>query len=100
MEWCSCDFKAQSIAISAWAFSTAVQWSTELVWHALANMAEQRIRDFNAQGLFNTAWAFTSTRHMDQKLLTILARAAEQGVGDFKVQELSTTMWAFALAHA
>ena len=60
--------------------------------------AEQRVGDFSAQGLANTAWAFATAGQSDALLFMTLARASERHVGDFSAQELANTAWAFAIA--
>ena len=48
--------------------------------------------------LVNTAWAFVTAGHKEERLFTALAAAAEQRVRDFNSQELANTAWAFATA--
>ena len=43
-----------------------------------AALAEQRMRDFTSQNLANTAWAFATVGHKDERLFSALAAAAEQ----------------------
>ena len=61
------------------------------------------MRDFKAQNLANTAWAFAKVGHNEERLLTwftALAAAAKRCMGDFKSQELANTAWTFAtLGH-
>ena len=78
-----CEFVAQTVANTAWAFATADQLDSPL-FGALARVAQQCVGDFNAQGLVNTAWAFAKAGQLDASLFTALARAAERRVGDFK----------------
>ena len=47
------DFNTQDLANTAWAFATAGQ-SDAVLFTALATVAEQRMEDFDAQGLANT----------------------------------------------
>ena len=61
-----------------------------------AALAEQRMRDFTSQELANTAWAFATLGHKDERLFSTLAAAAEQRMRDFNSQELANTAWAFA----
>ena len=58
---------------------------------AMAKAAEQRMSEFNAQGLANTTWVFANVNRSEEKLFTALARAAEQRVSEFKAQELANT---------
>ena len=49
----------------------------------LARSFEQRLGNFIAQNLANTAWAFATVDQSDAQLFAALARAAEQRLGDF-----------------
>ena len=51
------EFKAQSIANTAWAFAT-LDYLDEGRFAALARAAELRISEFNVQNITNFAWAF------------------------------------------
>ena len=64
----------------------------------LARASEQRVCDFNAQSLANTAWAFATVGQWDEQLFMTLARASDQRVTDFDAQNLANTAWAFATA--
>ncbi len=56
--------------------------------------------EFQPQDLANTAWAFATVNHRDEKIFITLARAAERHVSEFKAQEHAITAWAFAtLTH-
>ena len=48
------------------------------------------------QNLANTAWAFATVGHKDERLFSTLAAAAERRMRDFNSQELANTAWAFA----
>ena len=50
---------------------------------ALARTAEQRVVNFNAQALSNTAWAFAAESERDASLFAALARAAKWLMGVF-----------------
>ena len=52
--------------------------------------------DFNSQNLANTAWAFATVGHKDERLFSTLAAAAERRMRDFNSQNLANTAWAFA----
>ena len=54
--------------------------------------------DFNSQNLANTAWAFATVGHKDERLFSTLAAAAERRTMDFNSQNLANTAWAFATA--
>ena len=54
-----CDFNAQGLANTVWAFATADQ-SGVLLFVALARVAERLVGDFSAQELANTVWAFAT----------------------------------------
>ena len=63
---------------------------------ALAIAAERRLIEFKRQGLANTAWAFTTVKHRDEKILAALAIVAERRVSELNAQDVSSTAWAFA----
>ena len=54
------------------------------------------MRDFNSQGLANTAWAFATVGCKGGQLFTALAVVAERHMRDFNSQDLANTAWAFA----
>ena len=59
--------------------------------------AEQRMGDFNSQGLANAAWAFATADQSGASLFAALAAAAaEWRMGDWNPQQLANTAWAFA----
>ena len=92
-----CEFKAQELANTAWAFATASQPDTSL-FTALARAAEWRMCEFKAQELANAAWAFATAGQLDASLFTALARAAKWRMCEFIAQEVANTAWAFATA--
>ena len=49
------------------------------------------MREFNAQNLANTAWAFAIVNRPNEELFTALARAIEQRVSEFKTKALPNT---------
>ena len=51
---------------------------------------------YNSQNLANTAWAFATVKHSDEKLFTVLARAVDWRLGEFNTQGLANTLWALA----
>ena len=57
--------------------------------------AEQRMGDFNSQGLANAAWAFATADQSDASMFAALATAAKQHMGDFNSQGLANVAWAF-----
>jgi hypothetical protein len=57
------------------------------------------VRDFNPQGLSNTAWAYATAQHAAPALLDAIAAEAARQVRDFKPQELTNTAWAYAKAQ-
>jgi len=67
-----------------------------VLFAVLAGAAERRLIEFNAQGLANTAWAFASLTHRNEKLFSALAIAAEQRLSKFNTQCFINTSWAFA----
>ena len=60
-----------------------------LLFAALARVSERRLSEFDPQNVANTAWAFATTNHRDEKLFRALARAAEWRLSEFKPQELA-----------
>ena len=67
----------------------------EQIFKTLARMAEQRLGQFEAQGLACTAWAFATVGQQDEQLFKALARIAECR-DEFNAQDLTNTAWAFA----
>ena len=63
----------------------------ERLFTALAVAAERRMRDFNSQGLANTAWAFATVGHKKEQLFAALEVAAELRMRDFSSQDLANT---------
>ena len=57
----------------------------------MARAAERQLSEFNAQDVANTAWAFATANHRDEKLFAALAIAAERRLSEFKPQELANT---------
>ena len=68
-------FYAQDLANTTWAFATVGQ-KDELLFNALARMAERRLDQFNAQDLANTT--------------------AGGGMGVFNERGILMTLWAFS----
>ena len=64
--------------------------------HSICEAGSQELREFNAQNLANTAWAFATLKLLDEKLFTVLASQAEQQLSELNAQELANTAWAFA----
>ena len=58
---------------------------------ASARSVEQRLGNFIAQSLANTAWAFATVDQLDAQLFTVSARSVEHCLGDFLVQDLANT---------
>merc|ERR1712216_112206 len=58
--------------------------------------AEQRMGEFNAQGLADTGWAFATVSRSDQELFEVLPRAAERRLGELNACGLANMAWAFA----
>ena len=54
-----------------------------LLFAVLASAAERRLSEFNALEVANTAWAFATVNHEDEKLFAALARAAERRLSKF-----------------
>ena len=64
----------------------------------LARVAERWMSKLKlqAQSITNTAWAFATEDHNNERLFIALAAAAERRVKDFNSQVLANTAWAFA----
>ena len=60
--------------------------------------AEQRLENFEAQHISNTAWGFGTLGQYNERLFAALAKAAEQRLKDFSTQAISNIAWAFAKA--
>ena len=58
--------------------------------------ADRHVRDFIAQDLANTAWAFAKIDRSDSLIFAALAKAAEHCMDDFNSQNLANTAWACA----
>ena len=63
---------------------------------ALARAAEQRLGDFSAQELANTAWAFATVAQQSEQLFKALAKMAGRRLEKLSQQALANTAWAFA----
>ena len=69
----------------------------------LSEEAQGRLRDFDLQGLANTAWAFATAGHAAPALFDAIAEEAQrkERLRDFDSQSLINTAWAFAtINHA
>ena len=62
----------------------------------MARAAERQLREFKPHELVNTAWAFATVSHRDEKPFAALANAAERRLSEFNPQSVATTAWAFA----
>ena len=89
-------FEALSV-IPAGQVATVGQQDVQL-FKALAKMAEQRLDQFNAQDLANTAWAFATMGQQDEQLFKALARMAKRCLDHLNAQGFANTAWAFAAA--
>ena len=79
-----CDFDAQSLANTAWAFATAGQSDGQL-FMVLARAAGWLVGDFNVQELSNTAWAFATAGEPTPALLnpiSVLDAVGGEGIKD------------------
>ena len=50
-------------------------WKDKKAFTALAEMTRQRLDQFNAQDLTNTAWAFATVVHEDEQLFKVFRKA-------------------------
>eukprot|EP00747_Dinoflagellata_sp_TGD_P092989 gnl/TRDRNA2_/TRDRNA2_165604_c0_seq2.p1 gnl/TRDRNA2_/TRDRNA2_165604_c0~~gnl/TRDRNA2_/TRDRNA2_165604_c0_seq2.p1 ORF type:complete len:109 (+),score=17.23 gnl/TRDRNA2_/TRDRNA2_165604_c0_seq2:122-448(+) len=62
----------------------------------MGTATEQRVSEFNSQGLANTAWALALSSQADEMLFTAMARTAERRIHPAIATELVSTTWAFA----
>ena len=53
--------------------------------------AERRLREFKLQGLANTAWAFATVKHRDERPFAALAMVAERRLIELKPQHVANT---------
>ena len=72
----------------------------EALWSKLGTAAAASARDFNCQGLANTAWAFATAGRPEPALFDRLAAASEPRLSDFPSFALGQLLWAFAAAGA
>ena len=73
-------------------------YSIQRSWWILRGrtMRTSNIEQQQQQELTNTAWAFATANHRDEKLLAALARWGYQRVGDFNLQDFQIALWAFS----
>ena len=90
--------KALSV-VPAWQVATVGE-QDEHPFKVLARMAERHLKEFNVQGLANTAWAFATVGQKDEQLFKALAKMAERRLDEFNAQNLANTAWAFATVGA
>ena len=62
-----------------------------MLFTALARAAEQRMGEFNAQDLGNTAWTFAKADYAIFPFFDTLANALEYRLGDCSAQSLANT---------
>ncbi len=65
----------------------------------LARETERQLKEFNAQDLANTAWAFATLSRPDEMLFMPLALEAERRLNELNTQELANMAWAFATVN-
>jgi len=80
----------------AWSFATLGTPAPQL-FEAIARDSAQRVGDFNAKSLANTAWAFATLGVPASQLFDAIARVSEQRIDSFNAQGLAHTAWAFAI---
>ena len=66
---------------------------------SLARAAERRLSELKLQELANTAWAYATAKHRDERLFAALARTAKRRLSEFNAQEVANTAWAFATGN-
>ena len=66
----------------------------EKLFTALARATEQLLNESNSQGVANTAWAFATVKHRDQKLFATitLAQTTYARVGDETAAQKASTV--------
>ena len=69
-----------------------------ILFVTLTRAAYQRVGEFRAQSLANTAWAFVKVVHSDAVLFAALARASEQLTFTFAPQKPASATLAFPTA--
>ena len=82
------EFDARDLATATYG---AAHGGIVVLFATLARAAEQRLGEFNAQELANTAWGFGTVMLSNEKIFTALARAAERRLDEFNVQNLVNT---------
>ncbi|XP_024372307.1 RAP domain-containing protein, chloroplastic isoform X1 [Physcomitrium patens] len=88
---------AQGLANIAWALSkigSSALFEEEM--DHLADAALDKLSEFNAQNLANTAGAFASMLHAAPALFDAIAQRAVEVAGSFRPLELVQILWAFA----
>ena len=75
------DLKPQALSNSAWAYATAGHPAPKL-FAAIADVAEEKVFEFNPQELSNTAWAVATAGHRSPSLFEAIASAAQRRVVD------------------
>ena len=62
-----------------------------VLFATLAVAAEQRLSEFKAQEIANTAWAFATMNHAHKQLFAALARAVERQLSEFNARDVANT---------
>jgi len=70
-------------------------WPKPLI-EAISVASLQRISEFNAVDLANTAWAFSSLSKQDLPLIHSIASASRRIISDLSAQNMTNLAWAFA----
>lgn len=91
------DCSGQGVSNIAWALSKI---GGELLYLSemdrIAEVAADKVGEFNAQNVANIAGAFASMQHAAPELFSKLSRRAAELVRTFQEQELAQFLWAFA----
>merc|ERR1711862_710751 len=91
------DFRAQSLANTAWAFSSCKFYNEPLL-DAISSEARKQMCEFAMQNLSNTVWSFSTLKCSDRPLFDAIAASALPIMTPQPQhpQNLANTAWAFA----
>ena len=71
----------------------------QVLMKAAESMLREKLEEFNAQELANTAWAFEMLGRKEEERMEALGRATVWKLWEFNAQNLVNTAWAFATAR-
>ena len=76
--------------------SVGFQKSFGELFAVISKESKQRLDQFKAQEISNTAWAFATVGHQDEELFKAVAKRTARRLDQFIAQNLANTAWAFA----